>query len=165
MKTGIFLLLGTNLGDRFGNIRKAVLETRDSVGPIIAQSKIYQTAAWGKTDQPDFFNQVIEISTDLSPDELLAAILSIEQKLGRERDEHWGARIIDIDILFFGQQIIASPTLTIPHAAIEYRKFTLLPLAEIAASFVHPKSGKTMLQLLNECNDPLKVEETGGPLL
>jgi 2-amino-4-hydroxy-6-hydroxymethyldihydropteridine diphosphokinase len=159
MKTGIFLLLGTNLGNRFENIQKAGSEIEGTIGAIVTRSKIYRTAAWGKIDQPDFFNQVIEISTDLQPNDLLSAILLIEKKLGRQRKEQWGARIIDIDILFFNQQIIESSMLSIPHPAIESRRFTLVPLNEIASSFKHPKSGKTMLQLLEECKDPLKVEE------
>jgi 2-amino-4-hydroxy-6-hydroxymethyldihydropteridine diphosphokinase len=165
MKTGIFLLLGSNLGNRFENIQKAVSEIEGSIGVIVTRSKIYRTAAWGKTDQPDFFNQVIEISTGLQPHDLLSALLQIEKKLGRQRKEQWGARIIDIDILFFNQQKIESSVLSIPHPAIESRRFTLVPLNEIAPSFKHPTSAKTMSELLEECKDPLKVEDAGETLL
>jgi 2-amino-4-hydroxy-6-hydroxymethyldihydropteridine diphosphokinase len=159
MKSGIFLLLGTNLGNRLENIQKAIAEIESRIGLVIARSKVYQTAPWGRTGQPDFFNQVIQLSSDLPPYDLLSAIQQIEKKLGRQRDQRWGARTIDIDILFFNDEIIESPNLTIPHPAMEQRRFTLVPLAEMAPFLRHPKSHKTMVELLKGCLDPLKVEE------
>src|SRR6478609_8458864 len=98
MNNRIFLLLGTNLGDRKTNLKNALEEIESSVGPISVLSSLYQTAAWGKLDQPDFYNQVVEVETGLDPLELLKTTLVIESKLGRERKEKWGERIIDIDI-------------------------------------------------------------------
>src|SRR6187551_1647807 len=111
MNNRIFLLLGTNLGDRRANLKNALDEIERSVGVILMTSSIYQTAAWGKLDQPDFYNQVVETETDLGSAELLETILSIESKLGRERREKWGERLIDIDILLMGDRIIQTERL------------------------------------------------------
>src|SRR5687767_14074697 len=102
MNTDIFLLLGTNLGDRLGNLKIARFEIDAQVGKILDTSGTYHTAAWGKPDQPDFYNQVIRIDSNLSAEEILQKILGIEERLGRKRLEKWGARLIDIDILFIG---------------------------------------------------------------
>lgn len=157
MENGIFLLLGTNLGDRLENIRKAVTEIASDVGNVIKQSSIYQTAPWGQPNQPDFYNVVIEIETEYTATELLERLLKIETSLGRTRKERWGARTIDIDILFYNNEVIDSENLSVPHPAIASRRFTLVPLAEIAAELVHPVSKKTITELLSECPDDLPV--------
>lgn len=159
MNPQVFILLGTNLGDRFANLLKAQHEIGRLVGKIVTQSSIYKTQAWGNTQQPDFFNQVIEINTSLSPEIALTTILSIEEGMGRIRYEKWGPRVIDIDILLWNNLIIETNQLTIPHPGIALRKFTLLPLNEIAASFMHPVIKKSVHQLLTECTDLLKVEK------
>jgi 2-amino-4-hydroxy-6-hydroxymethyldihydropteridine diphosphokinase len=140
------------------NLNSAKDEIKKSVGLVAEESAIYQTAAWGKTDQPDFYNQVLLLQTTMSPEALLLHLQQIEKKLGRERKEKWGARIIDIDILYFGKTVLNTPDLLIPHPAIALRRFTLVPLVEIAPHFVHPVLKKTNLVLLQECVDVLAVK-------
>ncbi len=157
MKNGVYLLLGSNLGDRIDNLLRA----RNSIqgfSSIITTSSLYQTQAWGNTQQPDFLNQIIEISYKKSPHELLVDVLSIENKMGRLRSEKWGPRTMDIDILFFGQLVVTDKNLKIPHPEIAKRRFTLLPLVEIAPEFIHPVSGKTSKQMLADCTDHSAVE-------
>lgn len=158
MEEQVFLLLGTNDGNRMANLNSAKDEIKKSVGLLAEESAIYQTAAWGKTDQPDFYNQVLLLQTTMSPEALLLHLQQIEKKLGRERKEKWGARIIDIDILYFGKTVLNTPDLLIPHPAIALRRFTLVPLVEIAPHFVHPVLKKTNLVLLQECVDVLAVK-------
>lgn len=159
MSVPIYLLLGSNLGDRLENITRARQEISRHVGPIITTSSLYKTAAWGKTEQPDFYNQVLELTTILSPYALLNKILEIEKHVGRVRNERWGPRIMDIDILFYGDMIVSTEYLTIPHPEIQNRKFTLLPLAEIARNLIHPKIKKTIQEILLESDDTLPVEK------
>jgi 2-amino-4-hydroxy-6-hydroxymethyldihydropteridine diphosphokinase len=159
MNNRIFLLLGTNLGDRRTNLKKALEEIERSVGAVLMMSSIYQTAAWGKLDQPDFYNQVVEVKTSLSGVELLETILSIESKLGRERKEKWGERLIDIDVLLMGDYIIQTERLVIPHPQLANRKFTLIPFAEIAPNVIHPVLQKRIEELLIECKDSLPVHK------
>jgi 2-amino-4-hydroxy-6-hydroxymethyldihydropteridine diphosphokinase len=158
MEEQVFLLLGSNEGDRLINLHVVKDEIKKSVGLVVEESAIYQTAAWGKTDQPDFYNQVLLLQTTMSPEALLLHLQQIEKKLGRERKEKWGARIIDIDILYFGKTVLNTPDLLIPHPAIALRRFTLVPLVEIAPHFVHPVLKKTNLVLLQECVDVLAVK-------
>jgi 2-amino-4-hydroxy-6-hydroxymethyldihydropteridine diphosphokinase len=157
MTNQVFLLLGTNLGSRAANLAEAIHAIDQYVGKIINVSSIYETAAWGKTDQPAFLNQAVEIVTPLCPEETLNNILSIEERLGRRRNEHWGERIIDIDILFYGTTILDSSLLTIPHPQLANRRFTLIPLNEIAPDFVHPILKKSVAELLLNCTDGLGV--------
>jgi len=154
-----FILLGSNLGESKNHISDAISEIASDVGLVTAQSSLYQTAAWGKTDQPDFLNQVIEVKTELEPIRLLESVLLIEKKLGRERYEKWGSRIIDIDILFYDNQIVSLANLTIPHPFLHVRRFTLLPLNEINSDFMHPVFKKTISQLLFDLDDNLFVEK------
>ena len=158
MNTGIFLLLGTNIGDRRKNLDTAIQAINSHVGKVKRQSAIYQTEAWGKTDQPSFYNQVLETETSLDPSALLVEILSIEKKMGRQRKEKWGERIIDIDILFFGPTIINRNDLIIPHPQLANRRFTLVPLSDLIPDFNHPVLQKTIRELLMECVDGLEVK-------
>ncbi|MFD2513461.1 2-amino-4-hydroxy-6-hydroxymethyldihydropteridine diphosphokinase [Pontibacter locisalis] len=155
----VYLLLGGNLGDRTTYLQQARESVAARVGGITDTSKIYETAAWGKTDQPNFLNQVLEVETDLSPDKVLQNINLIEHDLGRIRQEHWGSRVIDIDILFYGDLVLQTQRLTIPHPQLHLRRFTLLPLAEIAPGIEHPLLNKRVIQLLKECPDTLEVKE------
>lgn len=154
----VFLLLGSNQGDRKSALHTARETLAEDAGEIQRESSIYRTGAWGNTDQPDFFNQAIEIATPLPPDDLLKVCLETETMMGRRRLEKWGQRIIDIDILFYGDIVLHHESLQIPHPHIPFRRFTLVPLAEIAPEFVHPSLDKTVQQLLNECHDMLAVE-------
>jgi 2-amino-4-hydroxy-6-hydroxymethyldihydropteridine diphosphokinase len=125
----------------------------------LVSSSVYRTKAWGIEDQPDFLNQVLEVESDLSAMEILKIILEIEQSLGRKRDIRWSKRIIDIDILYYGDEIIDLPGLTVPHPEIQNRNFTLAPLCDIAPGFVHPKLLKTQRELLDSSPDTLGVEK------
>jgi 2-amino-4-hydroxy-6-hydroxymethyldihydropteridine diphosphokinase len=152
-----YLLLGSNLGDREANL-KIALARIGAIATLVTQSAIYTTKAWGKTDQPDFLNQAVAIQTEDPPIELLRDILDIELAMGRVRQEHWGPRLIDIDILLFGNRVVdQSPQLLIPHVELINRKFALMPLAEIAGSVVHPKTNITIDEHLAICSDPLSV--------
>ncbi|MBC5992481.1 2-amino-4-hydroxy-6-hydroxymethyldihydropteridine diphosphokinase [Pontibacter cellulosilyticus] len=155
----VYLLLGGNLGDRLSYLRQARESITQRVGSIMHTSKVYETAAWGKTDQPTFLNQVLEVNTLLSPEQVLQSINAIEHELGRIRQEHWGARVIDIDILFYDNLVQQTQRLTIPHPQLHLRRFTLLPLAEIAPDLAHPVFGQNIKQLLAQCPDKLEVKE------
>lgn len=162
MESNVFLLLGTNLGDRLQYLNAATLQIEARVGKVLQKSAVYATAAWGLPSQPDFYNQVLRIQTDLSTNKLLHEILAIEHKLGRVRAEKWGARTIDIDILYFGGDVITEKELAVPHPAIAYRRFTLVPLVEISPKFIHPLLAKTNEVLLQECDDTLSVQRVTG---
>ena len=155
----VYLLLGSNLGNSEQIIIKSLELIDEKVGAIISQSSNYQTKAWGKTDQPDFLNLAVKVSTNLSPMEVLEQTQAIEEILGRIRIEKWGARLIDIDIIFYEQEIIDnSPRLQVPHPLIQERMFALKPLSEIAPDFVHPVLGKTVCELLEK----LRIESTNA---
>lgn len=154
----VYLLLGGNLGNRTLYLQQARESINQRVGSIAQTSKVYETAAWGKTDQPTFLNQVLEVETMLSPEEVLQRINHIEQELGRVRQEHWGARVIDIDILFYDELVLQTQRLTIPHPQLHLRRFTLMPLAEIAPDLVHPVLGQRIHVLLENCPDALEVK-------
>ena len=153
----IYLLLGGNLPDRITWMNLGLEAIAATCGTIILSSGIYETAAWGKEDQEPFLNRAIALDTDLAPLALLAAVNKIEASLGRQRDEKWGSRTLDIDILFYGDQIIDLPTLKVPHPYLQERRFALVPLCEIAPGFIHPTLRKSVKQLLDECKDPLRA--------
>lgn len=157
-----FLLLGSNLGERKNFLDNARVRIHLLAGTVVKSSSRYETAAWGNTDQAAFQNQAVAIDTLLSPDLLLFTLQAIEDSLGRKRDEQWGPRTIDIDILLFGDQVINQPNLIIPHPAMPERKFALMPLAELIPDGVHPITGKTIAAMLSECTDPLSVEKLGA---
>ena len=155
----IFLLLGSNLGERVAILQQARQMIAEKAGTILAESAIYETEPWGLLDQPAFLNQVIEIDSVLKPQELLNTLLQIEQELGRIRKIRWGARLIDIDILYCSDLILDNSTLTLPHPRLHERRFTLIPLSEIAPEFIDPKHQKTITQLLEECPDHSTVSK------
>lgn len=152
-----YLLIGGNLGDRNFYLTKSIRLIADKCGKVEQFSSLYETAPWGKLDQGAFLNQVIKISTSLEPIELLNVILKVENILGRKREEKYGARTIDIDILYYNDFTIHEPELTIPHPRISERRFVLTPLAEIASHFIDPVHNKTIANLLFACQDRLSV--------
>jgi 2-amino-4-hydroxy-6-hydroxymethyldihydropteridine diphosphokinase len=156
----VYLLLGSNEGDKLRWLRKGVSAINRQCGDIPLISAIYQTGAWGLEDQEDFYNLVLELHTDLTPHQLLEQIQLIEEDLGRQRKIKWGPRSLDIDILFFDDLILNDPQLKIPHPFLKQRRFTLAPLEEIAPHLIHPIDRKSIRQLLLECPDPLPVTRT-----
>ena len=158
MGEDVYLLLGSNVGDREGNLKRACELICTEVSPLVTRSHLYETAAWGKTDQAAFLNQAIMIKTDNEPLVLLASLKNIEKQVGRVDTEKWGPRVIDIDILFHGTQIIQAPELQVPHPYLPVRRFALLPLSDIARDFVHPVLKKTIKELLELCPDTSEVK-------
>ena len=151
-----FLGLGTNLDDRKENLRKAIEAIALKLS-VCKQSSIYETAAWGYTDQPDFLNQVIEVETGLTPLRLLNFLKRTEVELGRIENFRYGPRLIDIDILFYDDLVKNTSRLQIPHPRIPERAFVLVPLNEIAPSLEHPVLGKTITELLEDVSDKAGV--------
>lgn len=160
MMTQLFLSLGGNLGNTREIFEDAYPLIEKKIGKISDYSSIYQTEAWGPIPQADFLNQVVLVTTTLKPEACLTELLEIEREFGRERKERWGPRTLDLDILFYGDMIIAESDLSIPHPRIAERKFILTPLAEIAPNFTYPASGKTMVALLAECSDKSQVNRS-----
>lgn len=152
--TTAVLLLGSNLGNR----RQYLLDAHTAIalqcGPIAQASSVYESAAWGNPDQQEYLNQVVVVQTRLLPEHLLQICQAIEHAAGRERVERWGARTLDIDILFYGSEQIRLPQLTVPHPRIRERRFVLEPLAQILPDWVHPDNGHSVQQLLQTCTDP-----------
>lgn len=156
----VYLLLGSNMGARLELLNNAIENINLKIGEVLQQSPFYETAAWGKTDQPGFLNVALVVSTSLKPIEVLTKALEIEADLGRVRLEKWGARLIDIDVIFYGNDIINIPNqLCIPHPEMHNRRFVLEPLAAIAPDFMHPILKKSIATLLYEINDQLEVTE------
>ena len=154
-----YLLIGGNLGNRKENLSKAVSLINEQCGSLTRSSSIYETEAWGNTDQPSFLNQALEISTSLNARQLMRKVLKIEKEMGRVRKEKLGPRIIDIDILLFENEIHDLRFLKIPHPEIQNRRFVLVPLAEINSTLQHPVLKKSIAELLEECPDNLEVKK------
>ena len=153
----LYVITGGNLGDRRKNLLEAKNFIEERIGNIVRSSSIYETEAWGSQGQPSYFNQVHQLSTSLKPKEIISAILKIEKDMGRIRTTKNASRIIDIDILFYNDEIIAKENLVIPHKEITNRRFVLMPLNEIAPDLVHPVLKKSIQELLTETGDSLKV--------
>jgi 2-amino-4-hydroxy-6-hydroxymethyldihydropteridine diphosphokinase len=152
-----YLLLGSNIQNPFLQLEKARGKIVQLIGTIEKSSLIYLTDAWGNTSQPPFLNQVIAIRSTFVPEKMLEVTQQIEFEMGRKRETRWGERIIDIDLLYANDLIIELPQLTIPHPEMQNRKFTLIPLSEIAPNLHHPLLKKTSLEMLSECTDLLRV--------
>ncbi len=156
-KQTIYLHTGSNLGDRISHLAQACEMLETQVGKISNQSRLYETEAWGMKDQPNFINQALEVQTELEPEEVLFHIKKIEKEIGRQENKRWHERIIDIDILFFGETTLSTEKLKIPHPHCHERMFVLIPLMEIAGDLVHPILNLTIEELYMDCEDPLEV--------
>lgn len=154
-----YLITGSNIGDRNLHLQNAIEQINLYCGKILRTSAIYETAAWGNENQDSFYNQVLEIETEMQPEALLSKILAIEKDLGRIRNKKYDPRIIDIDILFIDDLIIYNENLKVPHPHIAKRKFVLTPLNELIPEFVHPVLQKKIAVLLRECSDALNVQK------
>lgn len=154
----VLLLLGSNMGDRVQHIVKAIQQLDQQIGEVAAISSWYETAAWGKQDQHDFLNIAVKIPSVVPALEVLDIGQQIEYFGGRNRVEHWGERTIDVDILAIGSEVIQLPQLQVPHPMMHLRRFTLMPLSEIAPNWIHPGFGKSILTLMEECPDSLQVQ-------
>jgi len=151
----IYLSVGSNLGDRLRNLKTGREFIRKKLGNLHAESRIYESAAWGYASKNLFFNCCMSAITFLDPVPLLDEILSIEQAMGRERgSEGYTDRVIDMDLLFYGDAILDLPRLKVPHPAMEKRRFVLAPLWEIAPELVHPVNKLTVTEMLDRCKDP-----------
>lgn len=155
-----YLCLGGNIGDRETALKLALLKINEKIGLVTAQSNIYETEAWGVENQQAYFNQCIKVKTNYPALELIDILLSIEKELGRERliSETYQPRTIDIDILFYNEEIISHSKLLVPHPRLHLRKFVLIPLNEIASNYLHPLLNKTIFSLLSECEDSSEVK-------
>jgi 2-amino-4-hydroxy-6-hydroxymethyldihydropteridine diphosphokinase len=157
----VYLGLGTNLGDRTENLETAIEKIRETIGPVVASSSVYETEPWRFKSENKFLNMVIEVKTSLKPSGLLGRMLMIESLMGRIREgNEYKSRIIDIDILFYGDRIIKTKALHVPHPAIPDRRFVLVPLCEISPDYIHPILKKSIQKLLEECQDtstPIKL--------
>ncbi|MEJ7610540.1 MAG: 2-amino-4-hydroxy-6-hydroxymethyldihydropteridine diphosphokinase [Ferruginibacter sp.] len=155
----IYLLLGSNLYKPEAQLRLAEKMIAETIGRITQASSFYRTAPWGNTEQPDFVNRVLVAETLLNATTALKNILEIEKEMGRLRTVKNAPRIIDIDILYFNHEIVNSPFLTVPHPAIQDRRFVLIPLDEVDPGFIHPVLQKTTTELLASCPDVLNVQK------
>ncbi len=157
----VYLLLGSNEGNRMQWMQRAI-DMLSAHGTIALQSSVYETAAWGIEDQPGFLNMVVLLQTAYTPIRLLTEIHIIEQALGRQREVKWGPRTLDIDILLYNNDQVELPGLIIPHPFLHLRRFTLVPLAELIPTHIHPTLNRTITELLQDCPDQLEVQRYTG---
>ncbi|PSL23670.1 2-amino-4-hydroxy-6-hydroxymethyldihydropteridine diphosphokinase [Chitinophaga ginsengisoli] len=156
------LLIGGNLGDRTGHLQEAVEQIDKQVGKVEKISSLFETAAWGHVEQPDYLNQGLLVSTHMDARTLLQTVLAIEHNIGRIRRQKWGARVIDIDIIFYNNAVINEPDLKIPHPQMQFRQFVLVPLKEIIPDWQHPVLHQSVSTLLENCTDTLPAIKYKG---
>jgi 2-amino-4-hydroxy-6-hydroxymethyldihydropteridine diphosphokinase len=154
-----YLITGGNIGKRQDELANAAKLIEERCGSVIDKSSLFETAAWGKTDQESFLNQALVVETTLNARDLLNEILYIENLMGRDRVEKYGPRIIDIDIIFFNHQVIREQGLEVPHPQMAHRRFVLEPLNQVIPAYIHPVFYKTVNELLHECDDTLPVKK------
>ena len=160
----VYLGLGSNLGHREHNLRRAIRILRRYVR-LRRASSVYETAPWGFGQQPAFLNCVLDVTATVAPSQLLSSVKSLEREMGRQPGLRYGPRLIDVDILFYGGQIIEYPELHIPHPRLHQRAFVLVPLAELAPELLHPTSKLTVAQLSVQVTDREGVKPWGSPLI
>ena len=154
----VYLGLGSNKGERISYIEKAIEEISGlPETKMFVRSGIYETEPWGNIEQEDYLNSVIGIQTELNAEDLLKELKSIEKFIGRKENKKWSEREIDIDLLFYGNEIIDKDHMKVPHGQIENRRFVLVPMNEIAPGFMHPVFKKNISQMLEDTTDKLKV--------
>lgn len=159
--SNVYILLGSNLGDQLSNLQEACSFLKAKSIKVIASSPLYRTKAWGNVNQDDFLNVILNVETKLDANQLLNELLAIEILMGRVRGQlQWMPRLIDIDILYFNDEIIQLPNLKIPHPYIAERRFTLIPLNDLAPNFIHPKLNLSNNKLLQKCEDKSEVVKT-----
>lgn len=146
------------MGDKRKNMETAIRLLQEQAGEVLSESSLYATEPWGLENQDDFVNQAVLISTQLQPDELLQKILSIELQMGRRREQKWGPRLIDIDILDYAGLILHTNDLTLPHPFLHERMFTLMPLKQVSPGWIHPVLNKNIDELIAGCPDKKSVE-------
>ena len=155
-----FIGLGSNLGDRFGQLQTAMVNISNRIGAITRESPIYEAEPWGisLTPSPSYLNSVIAVETDLSPEAVLDILLEIEIAQGRQRPHPNAPRALDLDLLLYDAVVMDTPSLSLPHPRIPERRFVLQPLSDIAPDTVVPNTGRTVKELLERCTDELLVE-------
>ena len=163
MSSRALILLGSNLGDRLSNIQLAADLIGRRVGTVVASASLYETAAQGIDDAPAFINTAVAVDTELAPSELLQTLLQIERDMGRIRTTQVTSRPIDLDIGFYGNEVVNTSELIIPHPRLHLRRFALAPLVEIAPDFVHPSDGRSLKELLESCPDQSEVTILSRP--
>ena len=156
------LLLGSNLGDRTSYLNHAISMIQREVGKVASVSSVYETEPWGMKSSLSFYNQAVNVITDLPPGKLVQACLKIEKTLGRRRSKTTGDRKIDIDVLLYGDKVVEQKKCTIPHPRLHLRRFALIPLAEIGPELEHPLLKMSISELERLCTDPLEVKKVEG---
>ena len=154
------ILLGSNMGNRHRMLEDAARHVDSKAGQVVQRSSLYETEPWGFEAEQHFLNQVLIVDTEREPQALMDQLLSIEKEMGRERalpGDGYASRIIDIDILFYEDRVIDRDRLKIPHPELHNRRFTLMPLQEVAPNLVHPVLGQTVTELLHDCPDNATV--------
>lgn len=149
--------LGSNEGNRTANLALAHRLLSRNIGIVLRESSVYETTPWGGVEQAPYYNQVLWVKTVLSLEDAFRKCQILEQKMGRQRQEQWGPRIIDVDVLYYNQEQVSTTTLTVPHRHLHERRFVLQPLCEIAPDYHHPVLNQTTEQLLAACTDELSV--------